>query len=1024
MFNQFRSHEGGAIVTADQNRIARSTAALVALSCVSGSLPAQGVPYRVAETPWDSESLGNHRVVLEVTQTARAVHVTVLWRRRDREPNLKAVILVDGKTGKPVVNVRRGTLTPWIGELDFEPISGPGRYYLYYLPYQSGGRSNYPNVKYLAATQTADSAWLARLASVPAVPATTVVAFEAIDSLNSFFPMEVPATPEESRKLADTHPGAAMMLFPEDRLHPIKMKEALPLRWVEREAGPADGWTDQARRGEFLAFQLGLYAIRQLDHVSVRFGELRTRSGSVIKASRITSFNTEGIDWDGRAFLHRVDVAAGTVQALWCGIDVPLSAKPGEYIGWAEVTAAGVAPLRVPLHLTVLTGSVLNAGANEPQKQTRLKWLNSTLGQRNTVLAPYHALQVAGHSIRLLGRRVDLAPSGLPRSIETFFTPEMTGYTTTAQPVLARPMSFEVGSSGETFARPHESGVRFTTREPGTVRWEAQTVGNGWTLVVRGQLEFDGYLTYDIRLKADRNLSVDDVRLVMPFAKAASSYMMGLGLTGQRRPDRLAWAWDVAKKNQDGAWIGGVNAGLWFSLRAENYTRPLNTNFYLQKPLNLPPSWGNGGRGGISIEVDSGAAVVAATSGPRAMTAGDSLFFNVNFLITPFHPIDPEYQWRHRFFHKYAPLDSIAATGATVVNIHHATPINPYINYPFIAHREMKDYIDEAHRRGLSVKIYNTVRELSNRAYELPALRSLAHEIFPTGKGGGYSWLQEHMGEDYIPAWFVPELKDAAILSSGLSRWHNYYVEGISWLVKNVGIDGLYLDDVAFDRTTMKRVKRVLLQNGRPGILDLHSANQYNERDGFINSAVLYLEHFPYLNRLWFGEYFDYQKNSPDFFLTEVSGIPFGLMGEMLEGGGNPWRGLLYGMTNRMPWSENADPRPIWKLWDDFGIKGSRMLGYWAPTVPVKTDNPAVLATVYVRPGRVLIALASWAPDTVTVKLHIDWKSLGLDSTRATLEAPVVSGLQIARTFPAGDGVPVVPGKGWFLVLRKERKGM
>ena len=115
----------------------------------------------------------------------------------------------------------------------------------------------------------------------------------------------------------------------------------------------------------------------------------------------------------------------------------------------------------------------------------------------------------------------------------------------------------------------------------------------------------------------------------------------------------------------------------------------------------------------------------------------------------------------------------------------------------------------------------------------------------------------------------------------------------------------------------MKRIKRVLTQEGHPGILDLRSANQYNKNDGFNNSANLYMEHFPYLNKLWFGEYFDYEKGSPDFFLTEVSGTPFGLMGEMLQDGGNAWRGMIYGMTNRMPWSDNADPRPIWKQWDD-----------------------------------------------------------------------------------------------------------
>ncbi len=281
-----------------------------------------------------------------------------------------------------------------------------------------------------------------------------------------------------------------------------------------------------------------------------------------------------------------------------------------------------------------------------------------------------------------------------------------------------------------------------------------------------------------------------------------------------------------------------------------------------------------------------------------------------------------------------------------MVNVHHATPINPWINYPFIAHREMKAYVDEAHRQGLKVKIYDTVRELSNHAYELFPLRSLGHEIFSPGPGGGFSWLQEHLGDDYIGAWFVPELQDAAILESGMSRWHNYYVEGMRWLVQQIGIDGIYLDDVAFDRID-DEAHQTRADRGRPapGIIDLHSANQFNQRDGYVNSALLYLEHFPYLTRLWFGEYFDYERESPDFYLTEVSGIPFGLMGEMLEGGGNPWRGMVYGMTNRLPWTDNSDPRPLWKAWDAFGMEGTRMVGYWVASSPVKPSHRDVRAT-------------------------------------------------------------------------------
>jgi len=37
----------------------------------------------------------------------------------------------------------------------------------------------------------------------------------------------------------------------------------------------------------------------------------------------------------------------------------------------------------------------------------------------------------------------------------------------------------------------------------------------------------------------------------------------------------------------------------------------------------------------------------------------------------------------------------------------------------------------------------------------------------------------------------------------------------LNWLARAIGIDGLYIDDVAFDRTTMKRVRKVWTAIGR-----------------------------------------------------------------------------------------------------------------------------------------------------------------------------------------------------------------
>ncbi len=99
-------------------------------------------------------------------------------------------------------------------------------------------------------------------------------------------------------------------------------------------------------------------------------------------------------------------------------------------------------------------------------------------------------------------------------------------------------------------------------------------------------------------------------------------------------------------------------------------------------------------------------------------------------------------------------------------------------------------------------------------------------------------------------------------------------------------------------------------------------------------------------------------------------------MGEMLENGGNPWRGLIYGMTNRMPWKEGSDARAIWKIWDSFDMQGSKMMGCLDRKNPVTTDQPRVLTTSYLQNKRAMISVATWADigDTERSHLKIDWQ--------------------------------------------------
>jgi hypothetical protein len=978
---------------------------------------AQDIPYTNCPKCWLPDSLGNHRVVLAFNGTGKIAKAIIPWRRRDNDPQNKRIIIEDATTHQKVTNVKSGAINREYGELYFEPVSGKGEYYVYYMPYKNEGRSNYPRGVYLKPENTASADWLNTIDGNNNIPSATVKEFQSIDAFNSFYPMEVIATKDETNRLIEKHNGEKFLIFPEDRLNSIRMVNDLPKRWIDR--GPQDNFNGEAARGENFAFQLGVYALQNIEDVKVTFSDLTSSSGKIISAQNIFCINTNGIGYDAVPLTKTVNVAAGTVQPLWCGIDVPKDASPATYKGKATIKVKGEPAKEIRLSITVNNTLLADGGVNEPWKMTRLRWLNSTMAQQNTVIAPYIPLAVKENTVSLLGRKVEINKDGFPKQIQTFFTPEMTGYSKLPNDLLTEPIHFHFTkmSDGKNMTLKSR-GVQFTKTEPGTIQWKAISGNDTLQMEVTASMEFDGFIAYTVRVKALQDVDLKDVTMHIPFTKDVAKYMMGLGQKGGYRPENFDWKWDVTHKNQDGAWIGNVNAGLQYSLRDEKYVRPLNTNFYLQKPLILPSSWGNDNKGGIKVS-EVGKSILADNySGERKLAKGEELYYNFNLLITPFHPINTDFQWETRFYHSYKPIDTIKETGATVINIHHATAINPYINYPFIAWKKMKAYDDSAHAAGLKVKIYNTIRELSNHAYETFALRSLGHEIYSSGKGGGFSWLQEHLGDDYIAAWFVPELKDAAIINSGMNRWHNYYVEGMNWLTQNVGIDGIYLDDVAFDRVTMKRIKRVLTTDGHPGIIDLHSANQYNKNDGFNNSANLYMEHFPYLNRLWFGEYFDYEKNSPDFFLTEVSGIPFGLMGEMLQGGGNPWRGMVFGMTNRMPWSDNADPRPIWKVWDNFGMKGTQMIGYWVESNPVKTDNEKVLATIYKKKGTALVSIASWAENDTDIALKIDWKKLGIDPSKATITAPDIKNFQHGKTFGLNEKIPVEKGKGWLLIIK------
>ncbi|SDC98535.1 glycoside hydrolase domain-containing protein [Niabella drilacis] len=948
--------------------------------------------YGVPEVPWP-ETLGNHRAVVECPVQGLA-HVKLFWRRHDAAPEQKRLLIL-AANGDTVRHIYRITVNKEMAEFVFEPVNGRGTYYVYYLPWKGRKENGWFAGDYLKPETAPDPAWMQRQglpASAAQLLLSKVSRLEARTDFDRFYPMEVTATAAELRTLMARYPQK-MILFPEDRRFPVKMKSDLPYRWIRY--GPAAAFSGTAQRNEYYTFQVGVFAAGgPLKDLKVRFGKT---------PFPVTCFNTGGRDSRGVAFTKTLDVAEGTVQPLWLGVDVPATAKPGRYTFTVSVSAEGVPEQRVPVTLQVDNKMIAERGDHELWRHSRLRWLNSTLGIDDAVVAPYTALKRNQYTITGSTAAVTVGPMGLPESIRTF-----------GAGLLAAPVNFIVETS-EGVEKWNTGRPEFIKETGGLIRWKARASNQRFTLVCTGSMEADGYMRFHITVSGHVPVSIKDIRLQLPVQKAISKYFMGMGLPGCETPAVYNWKW---KGPQDAFWTGDVHAGIFCELRGARYSGPL-LNLYHPPP---PPAWYNQDKGGFSLHQQGAVRYATAYSGDRMLDAADTLRFEFALLPTPVKQADTRSQFTDRYYHNGSdplPHEADLKTGIRIFNVHHANAINPYINYPFLTVDTIRAVTNTWHKKGLKVKLYYTTRELTNQVPELWALRSLGNEVLADGRGGGYVWLREHLVDHYDPQWFTTiggyERSDAALLTSGDSRWYNYYIEGLRWLVKYTGIDGLYLDDVSYDRDLLKRMRKVMDQV-RPGcIIDLHSNTGFSK-----GPATQYTEFFPYINKLWFGESFQYHKMPPANWLVEVSGLPFGLMGDMLHGGGNPWRGMVYGMTVRYPWyteGVNCDPRDIWKVWDDFGIADAKMTGYWEKAPVVTTDNPAVLATAYSRNDRLLIAVASWATDTAVVKLNIDWKRIGWSPRGGSVKAPLIPGFQPAQKFEKDQRIPVAPQKGWLLII-------
>ena len=384
--------------------------------------------------------------------------------------------------------------------------------------------------------------------------------------------------------------------------------------------------------------------------------------------------------------------------------------------------------------------------------------------------------------VSMLGKRVTVGDDGLLFEVDVSSDPAHVDEITKP---LAAPMRFEVSRKGKLVSLPVLSEAKLVADAFNrTVSWSSYMASqpaehaaaddddgdnndaSGLSLQVSATLDFSGYVDYVLTLNSSYAMDGLAVSLVLPMAPSNSHFALGLGRAGgllstwfngtngttaggecsgpgagcasmvsERGCLRTSqckwvatnntaeWRWDGGNGN-NALWLGSSRAGLRVFPKGESDEWQAAVPFDDKLTPPTPESWSNNGTGGIRVLPNGTASVF---TGERSLVAGESLVFRFSIMVTPTRPLNLTKHWGERHYQAYGPTNytAVAEGGATILVEHQGNVINPWINYPYATNQLMAHASKLSHAAGLKFKIYNTMRELSYKAKEIWAMRSL-----------------------------------------------------------------------------------------------------------------------------------------------------------------------------------------------------------------------------------------------------------------------------------------------------------
>ena len=632
-------------------------------------------------------------------------------------------------------------------------------------------------------------------------------------------------------------------------------------------------------------------------------------------------------------------------------------------------------------------------------------WVRSREGYTEQAPAPWTALSAQSKDegpvqVNVWGRRYVFGPHLFPQEIASG-----------GADLLTAPIALTGRIGNEAVAWDHGQ-VRLTQASP-TAAWLEQVCESGpTTLRVRTNIEYDGYVTFDCTLEAQRDLTFENLQLRIPLKTQYATLCFGQAVyPGQPKVQISIHHSGAVDGDKDfrftpNLWIGNEQRGLsWQAESDEHWHRadPQKTIQILQRD------------GTTTVQAN-------LISTPTSLSAKQVLRYKFALMATPAKPVLRD-SWDLRILKTHGrdfQLPDLSTEGpepepilqswakAGVRRLFFGYPsIHKVWPYPMPRHQRYSDavhhLVDGAHAQGIALHQYMIHERFPPLApeFDVHGLHMVSRPMKPYGSRAIRYCAKSMALQDACVHSLARRLDthggDGAFLDgTGSIKACRNTAHGCGYRAADGKMRSTY--PVFANRKFLQRIYNVIKQRRPAGVVDLHCSFQPN-----IAALV-------YADIIWTGEHWYHLRDTgardgyvsgelpPDMFRTEFMGHPIGVAAELLhyrltgnkaaEPSLAPFAklcatSLLHDVPIRARAADTGHFNMLKKLWqvrDDFGAKEAEKLFYWNNQDYVTVAPPKCYATLMKHPTNGVLAIVSNLhrdPQTVNVQLDLD--RLGLN---------------------------------------------